>query len=81
MARGRLIRTTMSAPAFRTRRAASLTNARAVLLGFRDAVLEIELYAIGAPGMCLVDIFFDVDRDVEQRPPNRLPWGTIRCQD
>src|SRR6266550_30562 len=56
-------------------------RACAVLLGLRDAVLEIELYAIGAAGVCLVDVFFDVDRDVEQRAPNRLPWGTIRCQD
>ncbi|MNC91218.1 hypothetical protein D3C83_74330 [compost metagenome] len=36
----------------------------------RHAVLEIELNAVGAAGVGLVDEFLDVDRHVEQRAPD-----------
>src|SRR4029453_8721997 len=41
-----------------------------LLLRDRNAVLEIELNAVGAPQMRFLDIPPDVDGDVEQRPPD-----------
>ena len=48
--------------------------ARRVLLRGRHAVLEIELDAVGAARVRLVDVLLDVDRDVQQRAPD----GKIR---
>jgi len=45
-------------------------RARAILLTRRDAVFEIELDHVGAAGMCLLHVLFDVDGHIHERAPD-----------
>src|SRR6266571_3729123 len=48
--------------------------ARVVLLGGRNAVLQVEQDAVRAARVRFFHVLLDVHRNVEQRAPHRKPW-------